>query len=181
MGGLAVALALQKPLEDLFGAITLFSQQAIRVNDFCRFGNKLGTVEEIGLRTTRVRTLENTVLTLPNAKFAAEYIENISARRKIRYHTLVRLRQDTTPQQMRDTLEKTRALLESHARIEPDSARVRFTTIDAHAHVVEVHAYVMTTDYAEFLQVAEEINLGITEVVAAAGARFATRLWEEPT
>ena len=85
VGGIAVALALQKPMEDVFGAITLYSQQPIRVGDFCRIGNETGTIEEIGLRTTRIRTLANTVITIPNSRLASEPIDNISAREKILY------------------------------------------------------------------------------------------------
>jgi MscS family membrane protein len=176
IGGVAVALALQKPLEDLFGALTLYTQQAVRLNDFCRFGDRIGTVEEIGLRTTRVRTLADTVVSLPNAKFASEYIENISARQKIRYHTMVRLRLDTTPEQLDEILEKTRALLTSHASVVPDSGRARFKELGEFALVIEVHVYVATTDYLEYLRVGEELNLGIVGIVAAAGARFAIPL-----
>jgi MscS family membrane protein len=176
IGGVAVALTLQKPFEDLFGALTLYTQQAVRVNDFCRFGDRIGTVEEIGLRTTRVRTLADTVVSLPNAKFASEYIENISARQMIRYHTMVRLRLDTTPEQLDEILEKTRALLASHASLVPDSGRARFKELGEYALVIEVHVYVATTDYLEYLRVGEELNLGIVGIVAGAGARFAIPL-----
>jgi MscS family membrane protein len=176
IGGVAVALALQKPLEDLFGALTLYTQQAVRVNDFCRFGDRVGTVEEIGLRTTRIRTLADTVVSLPNAKFAGEYIENISARQKIRYHSMVRLRLDTTPVQLDEILEKTRVLLASHPSVVPDSGRARFKELGEYALVIEVHVYVATTDYLEYLRVGEELNLGIVGIVAGAGARFAIPL-----
>ena len=172
IGGIAVALALQKPLEDLFGAVSLYTQQAVRVNDFCRFGDKVGTVEEIGLRTTRIRTPEDTVVSLPNARFASEYIENISARQKIRYYAMVRLRLDTTPVQLAEILEQTRALLASHPSLVPDSDRARFKELGEYALVIEVQMYVATTDYLEYLRVGEELNLGIVGVVAAAGARF---------
>jgi MscS family membrane protein len=79
VGGIAVALALQKPMEDVFGAITLYAQQPVRIGDFCRIGNETGTIEEIGLRTTRVRTLANTLIAIPNARLASEPIDNISA------------------------------------------------------------------------------------------------------
>ena len=83
IGGIAVALALQKPMEDMLGAISLYTQQPIRVGDFCRIGGRTGTVEEIGLRTTRLRTLAHTLIAVPNHRLVNEPIDNISARGNI--------------------------------------------------------------------------------------------------
>ena len=96
VGGIAVVLALQKPMEDVFGALSLYTQQPVRVGDFCRIGKETGTVEEIGLRTTRIRSLANSVIAIPNAKLASEAIDNISARQKILYNPTLRLRIDTS-------------------------------------------------------------------------------------
>jgi len=87
VGGIAVALALQKPMEDVFGAITLYTQQPVRVGDFCRVGTETGTIEEIGLRTTRLRTLADTLIAIPNSLLATEPIDNISARNCGRFWT----------------------------------------------------------------------------------------------
>jgi small-conductance mechanosensitive channel len=78
IGGLAIALAAQKPIENLIGAITLFSSAPVRVGDFCRFGDKIGTVEEIGLRATKIRTLGRTTVYVPNAAFADLQLENFA-------------------------------------------------------------------------------------------------------
>jgi MscS family membrane protein len=169
VGGIAVALALQKPMEDVFGAITLFTQQPVRVGDFCRIGDATGTVEEIGLRTTRVRTLANTVIAIPNSQLASEPIDNISAREKIWYRPILRLRYDATPEQLRQILEGIRDLLGSHARVLQDNPRVRFKEIADDALLVEVYAYLATTDWAEYLELAEELNIRILEIVAQAG------------
>jgi MscS family membrane protein len=170
VGGIAVALALQKPMEDVFGAITLFTQQPVRVGDFCRIGEATGTVEEIGLRTTRVRTLANTLIAIPNSQLASEPIDNISAREKIWYRPILRLRYDATPEQLRQILEGIRDLLSSHARVlQDDNPRVRFKEIADDALLVEVYAYLATTDWAEYLELAEELNIRILEIVAQAG------------
>jgi MscS family membrane protein len=173
VGGLAVALALQKPMEDVFGAFTLYTQQPIRIGDFCRIGNESGTIEEIGLRTTRVRTLTNTLIAIPNAKLANEPIENISAREKIRYRPILRLKYDTTPEQLRRVLDDIRELFGSHEKILPDSPRVRFNEIADDALLVEALAYLDTTDFAEFLGLAEDLNIRILEIVAEAGTSLA--------
>lgn len=90
IGGLAVALAAQKTLENLIGAITLYSSAPVRVGDFCRFGGKIGTVEEIGLRATRIRTLDRTTVHVPNGAFADMQLENFAARDRIWYHPRIR-------------------------------------------------------------------------------------------
>jgi MscS family membrane protein len=169
VGGIAVALALQKPMEDVFGAITLYSQQPVRVGDFCRIGNQTGTIEEIGLRTTRLRTLANTVIAIPNSQLANEPIDNISSRKKIWYRPILRLRYDTTPEQLQQVLDGIRELLSSHSRVLQDNHRVRFKEIADDALLIEVYAYLGTTNWAEYLEFAEELNIRILEIVARAG------------
>jgi len=169
VGGIAVALALQKPMEDVFGAITLYTQQPVRVGDFCRIGTVTGTIEEIGLRTTRVRTLANTLIAVPNARLASEPIDNISAREKILYNPILRLRYDTTPKQLRQILDDIRDLFAIHERVLKDGHRVRFKEIADDALLVEVYAYIDTTVWTEYLQLAEELNIRILEIVAQAG------------
>jgi len=169
VGGIAVALALQKPMEDVFGAITLYTQQPVRVGDFCRIGNSIGTIEEIGLRTTRVRTLADTVIAVPNARLASEPIDNISARDKILYNPILRLRYDTTPEQLPQILDGIRDLFATHERVLKDGQRVRFHEIADDALLVEAYAYIDTTDWDEYLQLAEELNIWILEIIAQAG------------
>jgi len=169
VGGVAVALALQKPMEDIFGAITLYTQQPIHVGDFCRIGTTTGTIEEIGLRTTYVRTVANTLIAVPNARLASEPIDNISARKKILYRPSLRLRYDTAPDQLRNLLKGIRELLSSHERILEEGQRVRFNEIADDALKIEVFAYLDTTAWPEYLELAEELNLRILEIVAKAG------------
>jgi MscS family membrane protein len=169
VGGIAVALALQKPMEDVFGAITLYTQQPVRVGDFCRFGTATGTIEEIGLRTTRVRTLADTVIAVPNARLANEPIDNISAREKVLYNPILRLRYDTSPEQLRQILDGIRDLFATHEQVLKDDHRVRFNEIADDALLVEAYAYIDTTDWCEYLQLAEELNIRVLEIVAQAG------------
>ena len=170
VGGVAVALALQKPMEDVLSAVTLYTQQPIRIGDFCRVGDCTGTIEVIGLRTTRIRTLAHTLVAIPNHRLVNEPIDNISARGNIWYHPILRLRYDTSPEQLRQVLEDIRELLSSHERVLQDNHRVRFNEFAKHAMQIEVFAYLTTTDWAEFLELAEEMNIRIVEIVSKAGA-----------
>jgi MscS family membrane protein len=176
IGGIAVALAAQKTVENLFGGVTLYADRPVAVGDFCRFGdgaNDIGTVEEIGLRSTRVRTLGRTVVTLPNAEFANRGLENFTARDRIFYHPILGLRYETTPEQLRFILVRIRELLYAHPKVNPEPARVRFINFGAYSLDLEVFAYVDVTDYSEFLGVAEDLNLRIMDIVAEAGSGFA--------
>jgi MscS family membrane protein len=169
IGGIAVALALQRPLEDIFGALMLFTQQPIRVGDFCTIGNHTGTIEDIGLRMTRMRTLAKTLISIPNAQLARGVIENISARGNILYKPILRLGYDTSPKKIRQVLEGIRELLKSHNQVQQGNHRVRLKKIADDALLVEVWAYLNTTDWEEYLELAEELNLRILEIVTQAG------------
>lgn len=108
VGGIAVALAAQKTIENLFGGISLVMDQPVRVGDFCKYGEGFGTVEDVGLRSTRVRTLDRTVVTIPNGQFASLNVENFARRDKIWFHPMLGLRLDTTPDQLRYVLAEIR-------------------------------------------------------------------------
>jgi len=173
VGGIAVALAAQRSIEHLFGGATLYADQPVKVGDFCRFGDKTGTIEQIGLRSTRVRTLDRTLLTIPNGEFSNLQIENYSKRDKFRFFPRLSLRYETTPDQMRYVLIEIRKLLYQHPKVDLDPCRVRFTNFGAFSLDVDILAYVLAKDIGEFLAVAEDINLRIIEIVTEAGAGFA--------
>ena len=168
-----MALALQKPIEDLFGAITLYSQRPVSTGDVCRYGQHFGRVEEIGLRSTRIRTQGNTVVSVPNSRLAYEDIENISARKSVWYQPLIRLRIDTTPDQIRSIVEKTKQMLIDDERVLNDVLRVQFRQFGQYSLDVKIHCYVDTTDFATYLAIAEELNFRILEIVHEAGASLA--------
>jgi MscS family membrane protein len=173
IGGIAVALAAQKSLENLIGGITIYADQPLRVGDFCRFGERVGTVEEVGLRSTRVRTLDRTLVSIPNADFSSLQLENFSVRDKIWFHPRIGLRYETSPDQIRYILVEIRKMLYSHPKVDPDPARIRFVNFGAYSLDLDIFAYVRTTDYGEYLEVAEDLNLRIMEIVAEAGSSFA--------
>ena len=173
VGSIAIALAAQKSIENLIGAITLYSAQPIRVGDFCRIGHSVGTIEEIGLRATSVRTLDHSLINIPNASLANIEIENISQRQKILYRHKIKLRADSTPDQVQDVLQNIRQLLESHSSVDPVPARVRFKEFGEYSLDLEVFAYLNTTDYNKYLELAEALNIQIIEAISQAGTSIA--------
>ncbi len=174
VGGLAVALAAQKTIANLFGGVSLVADQPIRVGDFCKFGDeKMGTVEEIGIRSTRVRTLDRTLVTIPNSEFSEFQLENYGARDRIRLYAILGLRYETSPDQLRHVLAELRKLLVAHPRVSDSPARVRFVGFGAHSLDLEVFAYVLTSDWNEFLKVREDIFLRTMDIVRESGTGFA--------
>jgi len=173
VGGLAVALVLQKPLEDIMGAITLYTQQPVSVGQFCTSGNVTGTVEEINLRTTRVRTIKNTVVVIPNAVFATAVIENITERRQILHRQTVRLALLTSASVLQSVLDGLREVLATAEAVNADSARVRLIGFGEFSIDIEVFAHIGTTVWTDFLAIAENINLDTVRVLEQAGAKLA--------
>ena len=165
VGGLAVALAAQKTLENLFGGATLLADRPVQVGDFCRFGDRVGIVEEIGLRSTRVRTLDRTIVTVPNAEFSTLQLENFAKRDRIWYHPRLGLRYETTPDQLRYLLVEIRRMLYAHPKVDPDPARIRFVGFGDSSLDLDIYAYVRTHDYNEYLEIAEDLNLRIMDIV----------------
>jgi MscS family membrane protein len=173
VGGIAVALASQKTLENLFGGMMVIGDSPIRVGHFCRVGTMTGTVEDIGLRSTRIRTVARTVISIPNADLASQSIENFAARDKLLFNPVIALRYETTADQLRFVLAEARTLLYRHQQIETSSARVRLLRFGPSSLDVEIFAYVTVTDYGEFLAIQEDLLLRLMDLVEASGTALA--------
>jgi MscS family membrane protein len=173
ISGVAVALASQKTLENAFGAVMLYTSQPVKVGDFCRVGDHMGTVEEIGLRATKIRTLERSLVTVPNGEFVTLHLDNLSARDRFWYHPTIRLRYGMTPDQIRYLIIEIRRMLHAHPRVLPDSGWVRFKEFGEYSLDLEVFAYMATSRYNESLEIAEDLNLRIMDLVAEAGSELA--------
>lgn len=173
IGGLAFALAAQPTLQNMIAGFTLFADNPVSVGDFCRYGDKIGTVEQIGLRSTRIRSLDRTVVSIANSEFANLQLENFARRDRVLLRTTLQLRYETTADQLRFVLAELRRLLIGHPRIHPEPARVRFVGFGTHSLDIEVYAYGLTTDYSEYLAIREDVYLRIMQIVLQSGTGFA--------
>jgi MscS family membrane protein len=173
IGGIAIAFAAQKTLENLFGGVSILGDEVIRIGDTCRFGDRVGTVEDISLRSTRIRTPERTELSIPNGSLATMNVENLSRRDKILFTTKLGLRCETSSDQMRYVLVQVRRLLYEHPKVQTQGARSRFVAFDASALTMEIFCYILTREDSEFLAVREDLLLRIMDIVDAAGTGFA--------
>ncbi len=174
IGGIAVALAAQKTLENVIGGLSIIFDKAVRVGDSLKLGETSGTVDYIGLRSTRIRTIDRTILSVPNGQVANVNIETLSARDKFRFHHVVPLRQETTAEKMRLTLDAIRTYLGSHPAVDlGESVRAQFVRLGPFSFDVEVFVYVRAADWDRFLDIQQELLLGILTVVERAGASIA--------
>jgi len=173
VGGIGIALAAQRTVENLFGGLAVVGDRPVQEGDFCKVGQQQGTVERIGLWSTRVRTPDRSVITIPNAQFLTLQVENLQERDRILFNTNLRLCYETTPDQLRWILVRTRALLDAHPRVDPDTSRVRFSGFGESSLDLELFVYVRTRDANEFLAVREDLCLRVMDIVAAAGTAFA--------
>ncbi|HWH51414.1 MAG TPA: mechanosensitive ion channel family protein [Gemmatimonadaceae bacterium] len=173
IGGLALALAAQKTVENLFGAFSIGIDQPFREGDFVKVDDFVGTVEAIGLRSTRFRTLDRTVVTLPNGRLADVRLETFSARDRLRLAAVVGLVYETTPAQMREVLAGFERVLRSQPKIWPDAVVVRFSAFAASSLDIEVMGWFTTSDWGEFQRIREAVLLQFMDVVSAAGSAFA--------
>ncbi len=178
VGGLAVALAAQKTIENLFGGISVIGDRPVLVGDVCRFGDRVGTVMHIGLRSTRIRTPDRTIICVPNGQFSSMALENISGRDKIWFHPTMNLRRDTTSDQLMQVLSSFRNILAEDPKVETGKLPVRFIGVGPYSLDVEIGAYVNTFDYDEFLALQQELLLKMLQAVERAGTGLAVPLQE---
>ena len=178
VGGLAVALAAQKTIENLFGGISLISDRAVLVGDFCQFGGQVGTVEDIGLRSTRIRTLDRTLVTIPNSQFSTMTLENFSKRDRMWFHPTLHLHRETPPSQIRLMMTAVERILQQDQMVDPTDVPLRFTKINNDSYSLEIFAYVLTPDYNQFLKVQSNLLLQILEASHRLGIVFALPIQE---
>jgi MscS family membrane protein len=172
IGGIALALAAQKTLEDLFGGISIIMRDAIRVGDYCRLGDQSGTIEDIGLSSTRLRTLDRTVVSMPNSKIAQMASENITMRDKFWFHHILSLRFDTTTAQIEEILANISTLLRKTTEIEVGTTRVNFVGLREASFEIEIFAYVVVNSYNAFLVRQQDLLLGVLAIIAGSGAQL---------
>lgn len=173
VGGLAIALAAQSSLENFIGGIILYTDQPVKVGDFCKFGDNRGVIEDVGLRSVKIRTLDRTVVSVPNADFAKMQLENLAKRDRILLKEKLRLQYETTREQLQNVMAALESMLIENDRIDEEPLRVRFIGFGEYFLEVEVYAYTLTTDWAEFLEIREDILMQVMAIIEGSGTRLA--------
>ncbi|MFD2785666.1 mechanosensitive ion channel family protein [Hymenobacter rubripertinctus] len=171
IGGLAVAFAAKESLENLLASFTIFLDQPFVVGDLVSVGDLTGSVEKIGFRSTRIRTVEKSYVTVPNKSMIDKPLDNLSRRTARRVFFMMSLTQMTTSDQLHRILDQVRKAIVEHRLITPD-VQVKFTSLTSNSKDVRVQYYVHTNSYDEYLDVMEEVNFKIVSAVEEVGASF---------
>jgi MscS family membrane protein len=173
LGGLALALAAQKTVENLFGTFSIGIDQPFREGDTVRIEDVLGTVEQIGLRSTRIRTLDRSLVSIPNGKLSEMRIESLTARDRLRLSMTIGLVYQTTAAQLRTIRDGFERVLRGHPKTWQEQVIVRFAAFADSSLNIEVMAWFETSDWNEFREIREQVLFQFMEVVEQAGSAFA--------
>jgi MscS family membrane protein len=173
IGGIAVALAAQKTLENVIGGFSLVFDKAVRVGDFLKLGDTFGTVDRVGLRSTRIRTLDRTIVSVPNGQIATANIETISDRDKFWFRHVIGVTYGTTPEQIRTIVSRVRELMLGQTGVELESVRARFFRVAPSSLDIEIVSYIFARDWPAFLEIQEGLLLRIMEIVEETGTSLA--------
>ncbi len=170
IGTLALGLGAQKTFENLFGGVSVLFDRVIQVGDTCKVNGQIGVVEDIGLRSTRLRTQERTLLSVPNGTMATAVLENLRFRDKFLCQQVIRLRYDLSPDHVRFVLQEISEILRENPRVEDTSARVRVMRFAEYALEIEIYCYIVEGEYADYLATQEGLLLTIMDALEKAGA-----------
>ena len=173
LGGLAFALAARDTLANFFGSITIFMDKPFQVGDLIKTSNAEGVVEEIGFRSTRLRTLYNSVISVPNSNLAVTEIDNLGLREYRRLKMMLNLTYSTTPQQMEAFVEGIKAIIKANEHIRQDMYEVHFNEYGAHSLDVLVYLFFDVPGWSEELQQRHNFLLEVYRLAEEVGVEFA--------
>jgi MscS family membrane protein len=173
IGGLVIALAAQKTVENLFGTVSIGIDQPMREGDFVKIYDFVGTVEQIGLRSTRIRTLDRTIVTIPNGELSNQRIESYTVRDRIRLAAMIGLGYSTTASQLREVIADLEHILRTHPKIWPDTVVVRFQKFGDSSLDLEIMAWFSTSDWNEFQLIRQEVLIEFMQAIERRGTSIA--------
>ena len=168
VGGIAVALAAQQTIANVFGGVSVIGDHPVSIGDFGKFGDVLGTVEDIGMRSTQVRTLARTVVSVPNSTFASANLENYSVRDKILFNPTFQIKRSTPDEEVWRLIDELHKALEGTKRVELVATPVRLIGLTAASFNIEIFCYVLTPDIDEFYKIQGQLYLAINDALLSA-------------
>jgi MscS family membrane protein len=173
IGGLAVALAAKDSISNIFGSLMILLDRPFSTGDWIKAGDMEGVVEEVGFRSTRIRTFAKTLITVPNNILMNMSIDNFSQMPKRRIKLIVGVTYDTTPSQMRQAVAAIKQLLREHPAIHQEFFLVNFTNFGASSLDIMVYCFTTSTVWGEYLDTREDVCLKIMETLEDLGLEIA--------
>jgi MscS family membrane protein len=172
IGGIALALGAQKTVENLVGSVTVIADRPAQVGDFIKVGDVIGTVEDVGIRSTRIRTLGRTLVTIPNGDFSARQIENFAARDRFLFNPIIAIDYRTSAAKLEEATRIVRDVLLGHEHI-GEGARANVSAIADRSFHIETFAYIEVPDWDPSVLVREELVMSIVKGLEEAGIALA--------
>ena len=172
IGGIALALGAQKTVENLVGSVTVIADRPLQVGDFIKVGDVIGTVDDVGIRSTRIRTLERTVVTIPNGDLSARQIENFAKRERFLFNPSIAIHPETSAAKLKEAL----AIIQQALADEKNMAeghRARLGSISDRAFNIDVFSYIDVTEFDTQVIIREALYLSIYERLEAAEIKLA--------
>jgi len=173
VGGLAMALAAKDTLANLFGGVTILVDRPFKPGDWITMSTADGVVEEIGLRSTRIRTFAKTLVSIPNSILANATVENHSLMPKRRIKFTLGVTYDTSPDQMRLLVQQIEDYLRANSDINQEFVMVKFTEMGASSLDILVYCFTVTTDWVKHLQARQDVQLAVMDLVEGMGLGIA--------
>lgn len=173
LGGMAIALAIRPTMENLIGGVILFLDKSLSVGDYCQIGNQSGVIEQIGVRSTRIRAKDRTQITIANGDLIKREIINYSRRDRYPFKATIGLRYETSMSQLQSITEKITSLLKEHPDVLDSPLRVHFSAFNSYSLDIEILAHLNTTNRETFLNLQQELLILIDKIITAEGAQFA--------
>jgi MscS family membrane protein len=168
VGGIAIALAAQQTIANVFGGVAVIGDHPISIGDFGKFGDITGTVEDIGMRSTQIRTLSRTVISVPNSTFASANLENYSVRDKILFNPTFQIKRNTADEEVWRLIDSLHKALEGNRSVELVPTPVRLIGLTAASYNIEIFCYVLTPDIDEFYKIQGQLLLAINDALQTA-------------
>ena len=172
IGGIAIAMASKESLENLLGSFTIFFDKPFLVGDLVSTGNIIGTVEKVGFRSTRIRTFDKSIVTVPNKNMISVELDNLGKRKVRRARFYIGLTYDTTIDQIKKVVNEIEMLINEHPRTD-NEGRVKFQEFGASSLDIMILYYVNSTKWDDFIDVKEDINFKIMDIVKNNNCEFA--------
>jgi MscS family membrane protein len=173
IGGLAFALAAQDTLANIFGAIVVAVDQPYKIGEVVRIGTNVGVIEDIGLRSTRIRLIDKSLMVIPNKTVASDTITNLSRFTRRRIEQVIGLTYATKPEQMEEMVEVIRGIVQARPEVDRDGVIIFFKDFGASSLDIWLVYEVPDPDFKKAMKVKQEINLAIMRAVAARGLSMA--------
>jgi MscS family membrane protein len=173
VGGIAVALAAQSTIANVFGGVSVIADRPVLVGDFGNFGGVVGNVEDIGMRSTRVRTLSRTIMSIPNNSFAGMNLENYAERDKILFNPTLQIKRGMPKDKLRELMTTLEEMLKTDRRLEIGNSPIRISGLTAASFSLDIFAYALTPDINEFYKIEADLFLEIDAALTSAGIELA--------